>query len=72
MSTTTSNALTVYPAWVCAVVRSGYHNGAGCSPRDPHEDWDCQYRYETSLPASERTAALLESHGITIAGSIPQ
>lgn len=35
--------------WVCEVVRSGYHNGAGCSPKDPHGEWNCCYRYEISL-----------------------
>ena len=35
--------------WVCMVVRSGYHNGAYCSPADPHgSDWGCCYRNEIS------------------------
>lgn len=34
--------------WVCQVVRSGYHNGANCSPNAPHGDWGCEYRYEIS------------------------
>ena len=35
--------------WVCQVVRSGYHNGAHCTPDDPHYDWGCGYRVEASL-----------------------
>jgi hypothetical protein len=35
--------------WVCYVVRSGYHNGAKCTPLDPHDDWSCGYRTEASL-----------------------
>lgn len=38
--------------WVCEVVRSGYRNGAGCSPMHPHEgSWDCRMRAELSVPA---------------------
>lgn len=39
--------------WVCQVVRSGYHNGAYCNEKDPHEDWDCGWRHEVSLSAAE-------------------
>lgn len=35
--------------WVCQVVRSGYHNGAGCQPDEPHGDWGCGVRWEASL-----------------------
>lgn len=36
--------------WVCGVGRSGYHNGANCSPDDPHlNGWGCSYRWEASL-----------------------
>jgi len=38
--------------WVCEVQSSGYHNGATCSPDDPHEGWRCEYRYEFSVPAT--------------------
>lgn len=37
--------------WVCGVVRSGYHNGAGCSPEDPHRGWGCGYYYEYRIRA---------------------
>ena len=36
--------------WVCQVVRSGYHNGSGCGPEEPHGWWGCEYRLEVSLP----------------------
>ncbi len=42
--------------WVCEVVRSGYHNGAGCSPKDPHGDWNCCYRYEISMTEAQYEA----------------
>lgn len=36
--------------WVCAVVRSGFHNGAHCDAYDPHDKaWGCGYRTEVSL-----------------------
>jgi hypothetical protein len=36
--------------WVCRVVSTGYHNGAGCDPSDPHgPDWRCGYRWSASL-----------------------
>lgn len=38
--------------WSCGVARSGYHNGSGCTPRDRHEFWGCEYRYEFSIPAA--------------------
>lgn len=31
--------------WRCGVTASGYHNGAGCTPGDPHGDWGCGYRW---------------------------
>lgn len=31
--------------WVCTVVSSGYHNGAGCAPGEPHSGWGCGYRW---------------------------
>lgn len=41
--------------WVCQVVRSGFHNGAGCIPNDPHHDieWGCGFRYELSVTPAE-------------------
>lgn len=30
--------------WACVVVESGYHNGARCTPDEPHADWGCGYR----------------------------
>lgn len=35
--------------WVCNVVRSGYHNGAHCTPDEPHTAWECGYRWESTL-----------------------
>lgn len=36
--------------WDCRVVSSGYNNGAGCDPGDPHgADWWCGYRWSASL-----------------------
>ena len=41
---------TVQARWVCQVVRSGYHNGAGCYANDPHPGWACGWRCEVSIP----------------------
>lgn len=37
--------------WVCKVVESGYHNGAHCSPNDPHSlfEWGCGYYWRASF-----------------------
>lgn len=35
--------------WVCQVVRSGLHNGAGCFAGDAHGGYRCGYRREASL-----------------------
>lgn len=36
--------------WDCRVVSTGYNNGAGCGPSDPHgDDWRCGYRWQASL-----------------------
>jgi hypothetical protein len=35
--------------WVCYVTRSGFHNGASCTPVDPHEEWGCGFRTEASF-----------------------
>lgn len=40
--------------WVCYVVRSGYHNGAHCTPRDPHgATWNCGYRNEFNVSMTD-------------------
>jgi hypothetical protein len=60
---TTGGTVTITPRWVCGVTRSGYHNGAGCHPGDPHpeEGWHCGYRWELSLPAPDDTTPLTMS-----------
>ncbi len=37
--------------WTCRVVSSGYHNGAHCTPSEPHnkEVWSCGYRTTISM-----------------------
>ena len=36
--------------WVCRVVSTGYHSGAGCNPDDPHDgDWRCGYYWAASV-----------------------
>jgi hypothetical protein len=35
--------------WRCNVVASGYHNGAHCTPDDPHGGWGCGYRHVAVL-----------------------
>lgn len=47
--------------WVCQVVRSGYHNGAGCTPseHDHHGGWGCAYRFEMSIQDTPENRALL-------------
>ena len=57
----------IAPRWVCNVVRSGYHNGPGCTDLDPHSGWDCGWRYELSLPATQANAGLLAAHGFRAA-----
>lgn len=41
--------------WHCRVTASGYHNGAGCGPREPHGDWNCGYRW-IAQPLTETEA----------------
>lgn len=44
--------------WVCGVVRSGFHNGSGCSPDEAHGgDWGCGWRWEASIPATPQVDA---------------
>jgi hypothetical protein len=31
--------------WRCEVNSSGYYNGDGCTPGDPHGGWRCEYRW---------------------------
>lgn len=47
--------------WVCEVVRSGYHNGAGCRSTDyeHHGGWGCGWRLEMSLPDTAENRRLL-------------
>ena len=47
--------------WACGVVRSGFHNGAGCRPGDPHhhEDWGCGWRFELSVADTPDNRSLL-------------
>jgi hypothetical protein len=46
-------ASVLYKHWVCEVVRSGFHNGAMCSPSDPHDDWGCAYKHEASMSEAQ-------------------
>lgn len=33
--------------WYCGVTASGYHNGGGCQPADPHDStWRCGWRWQ--------------------------
>ena len=53
----------VHVHWVCGVVRSGYHNGAGCRPSDPHGgDWSCGFRAEVSIRLTPEEAAAVGVH----------
>jgi hypothetical protein len=45
--------------WVCQVTRSGFHNGCGCRPSEPHGGWNCGWRWEASLPDNGHTRRLL-------------
>lgn len=47
--------------WVCQVVRTGYHNGAGCHAEEPHhdEEWGCGWRFELSVEDTPRNRELL-------------
>lgn len=52
--------------WVCQVVRSGYHNGAQCSPGEPHDHdyWGCEWRMELSISREEcRSYATMKVKG---------
>ena len=35
--------------WVCEVFSTGYHNGARCTPKSPHPDWNCGWRHVLHL-----------------------
>ncbi len=38
--------------WVCGVVASGFHNGAHCTPDDPHGGrWGCGWHWTSSIRA---------------------
>lgn len=47
--------------WVCQVLRSGRHNLA-CSPDEPHDGWNCGFRWECSLTDAEYRA-LVQAEG---------
>jgi hypothetical protein len=51
--------------WRCGVTASGYHNGAGCSPGDPHDGWGCGYRWMAPAltEAEAREMGLLNEEG---------
>lgn len=39
--------------WVCMVVHTGFHNGAGCSPEEPHgDDWECGWHCHALIPVT--------------------
>lgn len=40
--------------WICGVVASGHHNGAGCTPSDSHHDpiWGCGWYFNFNQAAS--------------------
>lgn len=46
--------------WVCQVLRSGFHNGCECSPREPHDGWRCGFRWEASLSDANFALAFRE------------
>jgi hypothetical protein len=37
--------------WRCEVVSSGYHNGARCSPKEPHGGWNCGWAWTSTISA---------------------
>jgi hypothetical protein len=39
--------------WICGVVDSGFHNGAGCHPGEDHHDesWRCGWYWRATVPA---------------------
>ena len=48
--------------WVCYVVRSGYHNGAHCNAREPHDQsWGCGYRSELRVSLTDEQVEQLQS-----------
>ena len=34
--------------WYCEVEESGFHNGAGCGPDEPHQEWRCGIRFRVT------------------------
>ena len=47
--------------WVCEVFSTGYHNGARCTPKSPHPDWNCGWRHVFAQKASIETLEYTES-----------
>lgn len=37
----------IYRHWRCSVVASGFHNGARCTPEDPHDGWPCAFVWQS-------------------------
>jgi hypothetical protein len=37
--------------WICEVVDSGFHNGAHCTPREPHAGWSCGWYWRSTIKA---------------------
>lgn len=46
--------------WLCQVVASGFHNGASCTPDDPHHGWGCGFRW-TAAPLTDRQVGYKEA-----------
>lgn len=49
---------TLRSQWICAVVRSGYHNGAACAPEEPHLYWGCGYYFSLMFQAPGPNASV--------------
>lgn len=47
--------------WDCEVVRTGYHNGAVCTPGEPHGGWNCGYvwKFPSMTDAEARRFGLI-------------
>ena len=47
--------------WRCEVLSSGFHNGATCNPNEPHQGWDCEYKWMApALDDTQATRKLLD------------
>lgn len=57
--TSVVHTVTLYPRWVCTVVASGFHNGAPCTPDEPHGgNWSCGWFYRLRTRASSSDSRL--------------